>query len=85
MSDTIWPMAKGARLPEVAKKRHSGHVAGTSAPPPTGDIHWPMSVIVLISSALPPAPDVGGTPGECVKLTLSRHSVPTNILDELGQ
>ncbi len=31
-----------------------GHVAGTSAYPPTSDIRWPMSVIVLISSALPP-------------------------------
>ena len=34
--------------PFVAKKRHSGDVAGTSAYPPTGDIRWPMSVIVLI-------------------------------------
>ncbi len=31
---------------------------GTSAYPPTGDIHWPMSVIVLISSALPPTADI---------------------------
>ena len=42
----------------IAKKRHSGHVAGTSAYPPTGDIRWPMSVFVLISSALPPAADI---------------------------
>ncbi len=42
----------------------SSHVVGTSAYPPTGDIRWPMSVIVLISSAYrvaggghpPPAP-----------------------------
>ncbi len=41
------------RLPLMAKKRSSSHVRGTSAYPPTGDIRWPMSVIVLISSALP--------------------------------
>jgi hypothetical protein len=34
------------------------HVAGTSAYPPTGDIRRPMSVFVLISSALPPAADI---------------------------
>ena len=36
----------------LATKRHSGHVAGTSAYPPTGNIRWPMSVFVPISSAL---------------------------------
>ncbi len=51
-------------LPLLANNGLPGHVACTSALPPTADIRWPMSVIVPISSALPPAPDVGGTPGE---------------------
>ena len=57
----------------LAKSGLPCHVAGTSAYPPTSDIRWPMSVIVLISSALPPAPDVGGTPGECLNLTHFGH------------
>ena len=32
----------------------------------------PMSVIVRISSALPPATDVGSTPGECLSLKQRR-------------
>ncbi len=36
------------------------HAAATSAYPPTGDIRWPMSVIVLFTSASPPTPDVAG-------------------------
>ncbi len=57
------------QCPVVANNGLPSHTAGTSAYPPIGDIRRPMSVIVLISSALPPAPDVGGTPGECLKLT----------------
>ena len=53
----------------------SDHLRATSGLPPTGDIRWLMSVIVLISSALPPAPDVGGTPGECLKLTRIGHNL----------
>ncbi len=53
----------------LANKRSSDRLRATSGLPPTGNIRWPMSVIVLISSALPPAPDVGGTPGECLNLT----------------
>ncbi len=36
----------------------SGHVAGTSAPPPRADIHWPMSGFVLFSSAYPPTGNI---------------------------
>ncbi len=32
-----------------------------------------MSAFAPIASAPPPAPDVGGTPGERLSLTLSRH------------
>ncbi len=66
--DLLWKLQSQL----LAKKRHSGHVAGTSAYPPTGDIRWPMSAFHPIASALPPAPDVGDTPGECLKLTLTR-------------
>ncbi len=59
----------------LAKKRHSGHVAGTSAYPPTGDIRWPMSVIVPISSALPLKADVAAVGRESPKLTQLRHSL----------
>ena len=50
-------------------KRHSGHVASTSALPPTADNRTGTSAFVPIASALTPAPDVGSTPGECLKLT----------------
>ncbi len=42
----------------LAMNGSQGHAAGTSAYPPTGDIFWPMSVFVLISSALPPTADI---------------------------
>ncbi|MEE8152218.1 MAG: hypothetical protein V3T76_04220, partial [candidate division NC10 bacterium] len=45
-------------LPLMAMNGLSSHFAGTSAYPPTGDIRWPMSDIVLISSALPPTADI---------------------------
>ncbi len=35
----------------LARLGSQGHASGTSAYPPTGDILWPMSVFVLISSA----------------------------------
>ncbi len=38
------------------------------------DIRWPMSVIVPISSALPPKADVAAVGRESPKLTLSGHS-----------
>ncbi len=44
--------------PLVAKTGSQSHVAGASAYPPTGDIRWPMSAVVLISSALPPTADI---------------------------
>ncbi len=47
-----------AELPVLANNGLPGHVAGTSAYPPTSDIRWPMSVIVPISSALPPTGDI---------------------------
>jgi hypothetical protein len=51
----------------------SSHVIGTSSYLPTGDIPSAMSAFHPIASALPPAPDVGGTPGECLKLTQLGH------------
>ncbi len=47
-------MGEIGKSPALARLGNQGHVAGTSAYPPTGDIRWPMSVIVLISSGLPP-------------------------------
>ncbi len=35
----------------LATSGSQDHVSGTSAYPPTGDIRWPMSVFVRISSA----------------------------------
>ncbi len=74
MMERIHAVEKALECPLVAISGSSNHLRATSAYPPTGDIRWPMSVIVLISSALPPAPDVGGTPGECLKLTQLGHS-----------
>ncbi len=37
----------------LANNGLSRHIASTSAYHPTADIRWPMSVIVLISSAYP--------------------------------
>jgi hypothetical protein len=68
----------------LANKRNSDHLRATSGLPPTGNIRWPMSVIVLISSGSPPALDVGGTPGECLKLTPSSHSACSRLLPEVG-
>jgi len=51
----------------------SSHVVGTSSYLPTGDIPSAMSAFHPIASALPPVPDVGGTPGECLKLTQLGH------------
>ncbi len=51
----------------------SNHLRATSAYPPTGDIRWPMSVIVPISSALPLKADVAAVGRESPKLTHSRH------------
>ncbi len=45
------------------------HAAATSAYPPTGDIRWPMSVIVPISSAVPLKADVTAVGRESPKLT----------------
>ncbi len=53
-----WGSKRRSELPLVANKRSSSHAAGTSAYPPTGDIRWPMSVIVPISSANPPGADI---------------------------
>ncbi len=47
-----------AELPVLARSGSSNHLRATSAYPPIGDILWPMSVIVLISSALPPGADI---------------------------
>jgi len=55
--------------PVVATNGLPGHVAGTSALPLTADLQAAMSASPPISSASPPAPDVGSTPGECRMLT----------------
>jgi hypothetical protein len=40
----------------------------------TADIRWPMSVIMPISSALPPGADVAAVGRKSPKLTHRRHS-----------
>ena len=40
------------------------------------DLRGAMSVFVPIASAIPPAPDVGGTPGERLNLTRLGHRAP---------
>ncbi len=62
-----------AELPLLARFGSQDHAAGTSAYLPTGDIRWPMSVIVLISSASPPGADLPGGVAEGPFLTLSGH------------
>ena len=59
-----------AAIPLFVKKRHSGHVRGRSGLPQIADIPSAMSAFCPIASALPLAPDVGGTPGECLKLNI---------------
>ncbi len=44
----------------LAKNGSSNHLRATSACHPASDIRWPMSVIVRISSGLPPGTDVPG-------------------------
>ncbi len=51
-----------------------GHVACTSALPPTADIQNLMSAFVPISSALPLKADVAAVGRESPKLTQRRHS-----------
>jgi hypothetical protein len=46
----------------LANRRSSGHARGRSGYPPATDIRVVTSAFALISSALPPASDVGGTP-----------------------
>ncbi len=56
----------------MARKRSSGHGRGRSGLPPTTDIRAPKSAFALISSAVPPASDVAGMPGERLNLTQRR-------------
>ncbi len=70
------------RLPVMANNGLPGHVACMSAYPPTCDIRWPMSVIVPISSALPPAPDVADVPGECLNLSSHAEGFHLRVLPE---
>ena len=51
----------------------SNHLRATSAYHPTGDIRWPMSVIALITSALPLKADVAAVGCESPKLTHLGH------------
>ncbi len=81
MSDSAWQTAKGSRLLLLARIGSQGHVAGTSALPPTTDIRAPMSAFVPISSASPPGADLPGGVAEGPFLTLSRPSVPKAIFD----
>ncbi len=49
------------QCPLLAKNGLSGHVAGTSALPPTAEVRAPMSGIRVFMSGSPPASDVPGT------------------------
>ncbi len=53
----------------MANNGLSGHVAGTSALPPTTDIRAPMSALAPISSASPPGADLPGGVAEGPFLT----------------
>ena len=67
----------------LANNGLSGHVPSTSAPPPRADIHWPMSVIVPISSALPLKPDVAAGGRESPKMTHNRLSQEIDAAPQL--
>ena len=45
---------------------------GEKEGPAGADLPATMSAFLRIRSALPPTPDVGSTPGECLKLTQRR-------------
>ncbi len=57
----------------LANNGLSGHVAGTSALPPTAEVRAPMSAFPPIWSASPPTTDVPGKTAECLGLTQSSH------------
>ena len=59
------------QCPHMAISGLSGHVASTSALPPTADIRMPMSAFALIASASPPGADLYGDAP--VRLLLTRR------------
>jgi hypothetical protein len=59
----------------MANNGSSNHLRATSGLSPASDIQMPMSAFVPISSVLPPASDVAGTPGERLNLTQRRHLI----------
>ncbi len=76
------PASQGANIRQLlqsadglllANNGLSGHVAGTSALPPTTDIRAPKSAFAPISSASPPGADLHGGVAEGPFLTRSRH------------
>jgi hypothetical protein len=78
MKSSVWWKSSWSKRPKVrqllANQRSSEHLRATSAYPPTADIRWLMSVIVLISSALPLKADVlHGSPNSRL-LTQLGHS-----------
>ncbi len=67
----------------LANKRSSDHLRATSAYAPTDDIRWPMSIIVLIASALLSTSDVADTPGERLSLTQAVSKLIPGDRDEI--
>ncbi len=64
----------GGLCPLLANNGLPGHVAVTSALPPTADVRAAMSAFAPISSASPPGADSPGGVAEGPFLTLSGHS-----------
>ena len=63
-----------SRSPLVANNGLSGHVAGTSALPPTADLRVSMSAFRPIPSASPPGADLPGGAAIGPQLTQTGHS-----------
>ncbi len=65
----IYADKKALEYLSLARFGPDGHVAGTSALPPTTDIRAPMSAFAPISSASPPGADLPGGVAEGPFLT----------------
>ena len=78
---SIFPVSPHLLL--LANKRSSDHLRATSAYAPTDDIRWPMSIIVLIASALLSTSDVADTPGERLSLTQAVSKLIPGDRDEI--
>jgi len=73
MMERIHAAEKVLECPSLAISGSSNHLRATSAYPPAGDIRWPMSVIVLISSGSPPEADVAAVGRDSPELTQPGH------------